>query len=213
MNFLYPLFLFGLLAVSIPVIIHLFNFQRPKTILFTNVKFLKNVKEITTSRLKLKHLLVLACRILFISFLVFAFAQPFIAGNNAKQMQSKPNVLAYVDNSYSMQSGNNGENLLDLAIRDFTKLSELYPLNTQFQITTNDFEGKDQFLINKDKLAERLTSGSTSTRIALGVAFNDLFLQRILAGIDLDLIAAGRIQSGAEFVRPGLFDIRNYVLV
>ncbi len=158
MSFLYPLFLFGLLAVSIPVIIHLFNFQRPKTILFTNVKFLKNVKEITTSRLKLKHLLVLACRILFISFLVFAFAQPFIAGDNAKQMQSKPNVLAYLDNSYSMQSGNNGENLLDLAIRDFAKLSELYPLNTQFQITTNDFEGKDQFLINKDKLAERLTS-------------------------------------------------------
>lgn len=156
MNFLFPTFLFGLLAVGIPIIIHLFNFQRPKTIFFTNVRFLKNVKEVTTSRLKLKHLLVLLCRILFICFLVLTFTQPFIAGNNAIQMQSKPHVLAYIDNSYSMQAGNNGENLLDLGIRDFRKLAALYPLNTQFQVTTNDFEGRDQFLINKNKLSERI---------------------------------------------------------
>jgi len=158
MSFLHPLFLFGLLAISIPIIIHLFHFQRPKTILFTNVRFLKNVKEITTSKLKLKHLLVLMCRIFFLTFLVFAFAQPFISGNKSKRIPSKPNALAYFNNSFSMQSGNAGENLLDLAIRDFSKLSELYPLNTQFQITTNDFEGRDQFLVNKDKLAERLST-------------------------------------------------------
>lgn len=158
MNFLFPNFLFGLLAVGIPVIIHLFNFQRPKTVLFTNVRFLKNVKEITTSRLKLKHLLVLICRILFLIFLVLTFAQPFIPGKSQAETHSKSNVLAYLDNSFSMQSGNEGENLLDLAIKDFRKLLGIYPLNTQFQITTNDFEGKDQFLLNKDKINERLGS-------------------------------------------------------
>ena len=78
MRFAYPEFLFALSLIAIPIVIHLFNFRRFKKIYFTNVKFLKDIKEETTSRSKLKHLLVLLSRILAVSFLVFAFAQPFI---------------------------------------------------------------------------------------------------------------------------------------
>ena len=76
MQFIYPGFLFGLLAIGIPILIHLFNFRRFKKILFTNVKFLKEVKQQSQKQRNLKHLLVLAARILAISALVFAFAQP-----------------------------------------------------------------------------------------------------------------------------------------
>ncbi|MFI5136035.1 MAG: BatA domain-containing protein, partial [Chitinophagales bacterium] len=64
MSFLYPAFLFALGAIAIPIIIHLFNFRRYKTIYFSNTKFLREVKEKTDSRTQLKHLLVLLCRIL-----------------------------------------------------------------------------------------------------------------------------------------------------
>ena len=46
MQFLYPSFLWTLLALAIPIIIHLFYFRRFKRVYFTNVKFLKEVKEV-----------------------------------------------------------------------------------------------------------------------------------------------------------------------
>ncbi|MDO9613526.1 MAG: BatA domain-containing protein, partial [Bacteroidota bacterium] len=45
MSFLYPVFLFALLALAIPVIIHLFNFRRYKTLYFSNVTLLKLIKK------------------------------------------------------------------------------------------------------------------------------------------------------------------------
>ena len=56
MTFLYPSFLFGLFALAIPVIIHLFNFRRTKKIYFSNTLFLKKVKEASSSKLKTQAL-------------------------------------------------------------------------------------------------------------------------------------------------------------
>jgi len=78
MQFLHPTFLYALLALAIPIIIHLFYFRRFKKVYFTNVKFLKEVKEETSARRKIRNLLVLLSRLLALAFLVFAFAQPFI---------------------------------------------------------------------------------------------------------------------------------------
>ncbi|MBS1623579.1 MAG: BatA domain-containing protein, partial [Bacteroidetes bacterium] len=102
MQFLYPSFLFALAALAIPVIIHLFNFRRFKTVYFSNVSFLKEVKEETTSRSRVKHLLVLAARMLAVAFLVLAFAQPFIPKKNTNIASGKKYVSVYVDNSFSM---------------------------------------------------------------------------------------------------------------
>jgi len=78
MGFLYPSFLWALLAIAIPIIIHLFYFRRFRTVYFTNVRFLKEVKEQTSNRQKIRNLLVLLSRILALAFLVFAFAQPYL---------------------------------------------------------------------------------------------------------------------------------------
>ena len=84
MSFTYPAFLIALSAVAIPIIIHLFNFRKFKTVYFSNIRFLKEVKQETQAKSKLKHLLVLAARILALIFLVLAFAQPFIPSENKK---------------------------------------------------------------------------------------------------------------------------------
>ena len=78
MEFVNPGFLYGLIAVAIPVIIHLFNFRRFRKVFFTNVEFIKELKQETRKQSKLKHLLVLLARILAVAAIVLAFARPYI---------------------------------------------------------------------------------------------------------------------------------------
>ncbi|MBL0342555.1 MAG: BatA domain-containing protein [Bacteroidetes bacterium] len=84
-SFVFPGFLLASALIAIPLIIHLFNFRRFKKVYFTNVKFLKELKEETSSRSKLKHLLVLLARMLAVIFLVLAFAQPLYSGGSRHQ--------------------------------------------------------------------------------------------------------------------------------
>ncbi len=100
MKFLYPEFLYGLITLAIPVIIHLFNFRKSKKIYFSSTRFLQSVKKSTSKKLKLKHYLILASRMLFLTFLVFAFAQPYLPGLD-KNPQAE-SVYIYLDNSLSM---------------------------------------------------------------------------------------------------------------
>lgn len=152
MNFLYPGFLFALLTVAIPVIIHLFNFRKFKKVYFSNVAFLKEIKEQNSSRERLKNLLILCCRILAIVCLVFAFARPFLP-STSKIDQSKGNIVSiYIDNSYSMEAVNKEGNLLDEAKRKAKEIVKAFQLNDRFQLLTNDFEGKHQRLLNADEL-------------------------------------------------------------
>ena len=92
MSFVYPAFLWALAALSIPIIIHLFNFRRYKTVYFPDISFLKEVKQETDSRSKIKHWLVLLMRLLAISFLVFAFAQPFIKHQTQIERAGKKSI-------------------------------------------------------------------------------------------------------------------------
>ena len=76
MAFSNPLLLFGLFAILVPIVIHLFNFRRYKTIYFSNVKMLEDIKKKTKREQTIQQLVVLALRILGIAALVLAFAQP-----------------------------------------------------------------------------------------------------------------------------------------
>jgi len=58
MQFLFPGFLAALITLAIPIIIHLFYFRRFKKVYFTNVRFLKEVREESSARRKLRNLLV-----------------------------------------------------------------------------------------------------------------------------------------------------------
>ncbi|MHA4894815.1 BatA domain-containing protein [Pedobacter sp. PWIIR3] len=156
MNFLYPGFLFALLAIAIPIVIHLFNFRKFKKVYFSNVQFLKEAREQNSSREKLKHLLVLFSRILAITFLVLAFSRPFIPSGTANKPGSRNAVSIYVDNSYSMETVNKEGSLLDEAKRKAREIVEGYGLNDQFQLLTNDFEGRHQRLVNKEEFLQQL---------------------------------------------------------
>jgi len=156
MNFLYPGFLFALLSVAIPVIIHLFNFRKFKKVYFSNVKLLKEVEQQNSSKEKIKNLLILLSRILAITFLVLAFAQPYIPLSNIKANLLNNTVSIYIDNSYSMEAVNKDGNLLDEAKRRARELLKGFGLNDRFQLLTNDFEGKHQRLLNQEEFLKAL---------------------------------------------------------
>lgn len=138
MNFTNPLFLYGLFALSIPVIVHLFNFRKAKKVYFSNTQFLKHVKETSSAKRRLKHYLVLVSRLLFVFFLVMAFAQPFLPAD--EEGFNNNSVTIYLDNSQSMSNHVNGDlSAMDDAIQYVNEIVGLYPRGTQFRLLTNDF--------------------------------------------------------------------------
>ena len=149
MQFLFPTFLWALLALVIPIIIHLFYFRRFKKVYFTNVRFLKELKEETASRNKLKNLLVLLARLLALAFLVFAFAQPILMHNKSLDVRSKA-ISIFIDNSYSMDALSEEVPLITLAKDRARDIINAYSENDVFQILTHDFEGKHQRLVGKE---------------------------------------------------------------
>lgn len=155
MSFIYPEFLFALAAISVPILIHLFNFRRFKRVYFTNVRFLKEVKQETRSRSRLKHLLVLLSRILAISFLVFAFAQPFLPADDQAATTGRRVVSVFVDNSFSMNAVNEEDRTLFEIGRQYAyEIGNAYTATDGFQLLTNAFEGRHQRLVNQEEFIE-----------------------------------------------------------
>lgn len=162
MNFLFPTFLIGLAAIAIPIIIHLFNFRKYKKVYFTNVQFLKELKQESDSKSKLKEWLILAMRILAIACLVFAFAQPFIPGKT-KAVQGEKAISIYIDNSFSMESTNKKGTLLENAKEYATEIVNTFNASDKFQLLTNDFEGKHQRFVSKEDFIEQLNEVKISS--------------------------------------------------
>ncbi|MEO6149692.1 MAG: BatA domain-containing protein [Mucilaginibacter sp.] len=163
MHFLYPAFLFALISLAIPVVVHLFNFRRYQKVQFSNVQFLKELQEQQASRRNLKEWLILLSRLLALTFLVLAFAKPYIPQNN--QDAGRQNVVSiFVDNSYSMQTLNREGSLLDQARQKAKEVASAYHINDRFQLLTQDFEGKHQRLLNRDEFYDAVDEVKISAR-------------------------------------------------
>lgn len=164
MKFLYPQFLYALALVAIPIIIHLFNFRKFKTVYFSNVQFLKSVKEKTKSQSQLKHLLILLSRILAITALVFAFAQPYIPIDESSQKAKKHAVSIYIDNSFSMDAENENGRLLLTAKQQAQAIADAYSNTDEFYLLDNDFKAINQRALNKELFSNAMNAVESSAR-------------------------------------------------
>src|SRR3954466_935949 len=79
MGFLAPYLLWGALAASIPVILHLFFRSRYRTVPWAAMKFLLTSVEQTSRRLRFQELLLLMLRILVLVVLALAVARPVLS--------------------------------------------------------------------------------------------------------------------------------------
>src|ERR1700739_162133 len=162
MNFLFPSFLYALSALSIPLAIHLFNFRRYKKLYFSNVRFLQEVVQESRSRSRLKHWLVLLCRMLVIAFLVFAFAQPFIPNKQGNITAGNKAVSIFIDNSFSMNAVNQNGTLLEDAKSKAEQIAQSLNAADKVQMVSEDFDEAQERWLNKDEFLEELKGLKTS---------------------------------------------------
>lgn len=165
MSFVFPTFLYALFAVLIPVIIHLFNFRKYKKVYFTNVKFLRELKQESQSKNRLKELLILASRILAITCLVLAFAQPVLINDTQKVKTGSKAIGIYIDNSFSMEGVNKNGSLLINAKKRAAEIADAFGNADRFMLLTNDFEGKHQRLISKEEIYDAIDEIKISSAV------------------------------------------------
>ncbi len=117
MTFLNPAVLFGLLAASIPILIHLFNLRKLKRIEFSTLAFLKELQKNKIRKIKLKQWILLALRVLIILFLVLAFARPTLEGLaiGGTTSAAKTTAVFIIDDTFSMSVIDNQGSLLNQA--------------------------------------------------------------------------------------------------
>jgi len=163
MKFVYPEFLYALFFLALPIIIHLFNFKRYKTLYFSDVRFLSEVKLRSQSTSKLKKLLVLLSRLLMISCLVLAFAQPYWQKDDEIIKEGQSGVQIYVDNSFSMQASAKQGMLFDKAKQQALYIINAYELSDRFQILDNSFQNNPSRWLNREAAIQKLQNIQVSS--------------------------------------------------
>ena len=158
MYFSTPYFLFGLIALILPIIIHLFNFRRYKIFYFSNTRFLQELKQQTNRQSKIRKLIILSLRMLAITALVFAFARPYIRHTEAPLLGSSACVAVYLDNSFSMENTAVAGNLLDDAKQKAVSIANAYRESDKYMLITNDLEPKHQQFLSRDDFKKAVES-------------------------------------------------------
>ncbi len=155
MQFLYPAFLWALTALSIPIILHLFYFRRYKKIYFSSLRFLREVKEETSAKNRLRNLLILLARILAMAFIILAFAQPYIPVS-ATQKEGIRNVSLFIDNSFSMQSFGQDLSLFDRSRQKAKEIIMGYGQEDHFQVLGHELSPSQNLWISREEALLRL---------------------------------------------------------
>lgn len=133
MQFKYPELLYALFLLLVPIIVHLFQLRKFQKVAFTNVAFLKEATIQTRKSSQIKKWLILCTRLLLLTAIIFAFAQPFTTNTNA--FNSKKETVIYLDNSFSMQAKGNQGALLKRAVQD---IINNVPEEESFSLITNN---------------------------------------------------------------------------
>lgn len=103
-SFLHPEFLWGIFTISIPILIHLFAKRKYKKVKISSIQLLKSLEKESIQKLKLKELLILIIRILFILCIVFMFSNPIIhTKTSVKSSFQNDRLFLVIDNSLSTQ--------------------------------------------------------------------------------------------------------------
>jgi hypothetical protein len=104
LSFLAPVFLAGLAALAIPVLIHLANRPRKEVVEFPSLMFLEMIEYQASSRRRLRDLVLFALRVLALVLVVAAFARPYLDRPDAPAMapDGGREVVVLLDRSASM---------------------------------------------------------------------------------------------------------------
>lgn len=155
-----PVFLWGLLVLAIPVVVHLFQFRRYKKVYFSNVDRLSELRSESRRQSTLRRWLVLLMRCLALLFLALAFAQPSLPGRDRTLHSGATVVSVYLDNSFSMENSSSDGSQLEAAKQKAREIVAAYRPGDRYQLLSNTFSGdefrwlsREEFLDAVDELA------------------------------------------------------------
>ncbi|NQT02992.1 MAG: BatA domain-containing protein, partial [Planctomycetes bacterium] len=104
MNFLYPLFLAGIAAVALPIILHMIRRHTRKRITFSSLMFLRTSIPRFKNRTRLENLLLLILRCIILCLLAFSFSRPFFPREAPlRQVSLRRRIVLLIDTSASMR--------------------------------------------------------------------------------------------------------------
>lgn len=118
MSFLVPAFLAGLLALAIPVLIHLTRKETRNAVSFPSLMFIRRVPHKSKSRRTIHRWPLLLLRLAALALLVLAFARPFFDREGAGLLPISAGgreVVVLLDRSYSMGFGDRWERAVEAA--------------------------------------------------------------------------------------------------
>ena len=156
MQFKNPEILYFLFLLILPILVHLFQLRRFKKQEFTNVKLLKELEIQTRKSSTIKKWLLLTTRLLLLTALILAFAQPFFKAIDFNKKNNE--LIVVIDNSFSMQAKGNSGELLKRTIQD---LLENTPEDQQLSVLTNDENFYDTTIRNIQKELQNLDYAET----------------------------------------------------
>src|SRR5260370_517176 len=144
MTFIHPLLLGGLLLVGIPVLIHLIMRQKPKHLLFPAVRFLLQRQQSNRRRLQLRHLILLATRMLLIAAICLALAGTRVLNERLNLAADQPvDVVRVFDTSFSMGYTTGGKSRLELAVEHGSQLLKDFPDGSRIAVLDTAEQGGD----------------------------------------------------------------------
>ncbi len=158
MHFYHPEFLYGLAAMLIPLVIHLFNFKRFKKVYFSNVSYLKEIHQQSKRHSQWRHILIMILRMIIIASVVIAFAQPYLIDKMSKEDThgEEAYVSIFVDNSFSMQARGLQGSLFDEARLLARKIALSYSISNHFRLLTNEGATFSYEFVNREVFFEQL---------------------------------------------------------
>ncbi len=145
MTFVHPLLLGGLLFVGIPVLLHLLMRQKPKHLLFPAVRFLLQRRRTNQRKLQLRHLILLALRMLLLAVICLALARPKIFSERLNLGAGDRPVAAVLifDTSPSMEYKSGGKSRLDESKRRGQELLDDFPEGSRIAVLDSAEPGGD----------------------------------------------------------------------
>lgn len=117
MTLLAPLFLVGLGALMVPVLVHLIHKHQKEALLFPSLMFIQRIPYKDVRRQQLRHKFLFALRCLALLLIAFAFARPFVQNSAPATVfdDGGREVVILVDQSHSMQYGDRWDRAVEQA--------------------------------------------------------------------------------------------------
>ncbi len=136
LNFTSPFFLFGLLGISIPILIHLLTRRQQKHIRFSAVYLLFQSQKRSIKKSNPNRLLLLFLRCLGIALFSLALANPFfsLGDSEAFRNDSPASYVFILDDSFSMRSQVEEKTLFESATQFLSKLLTQIPEGSEFSL-------------------------------------------------------------------------------